>query len=194
MIHVWVAFSQAVFVPPRSLSLTPSLNSSAYHIPPLRPTKDHLGRWPAAPVYLALTRTLEAVIQEYGEQSSDQDHIAATVEALYTIELEIPRGTTPDTDTPIFLHCEPVVFFLEVIDEPWPDIKQDIASLVAMLGQFTGTFRAATSIKKGELRLDDHRPLRPIFDTVAEFELTLDLESSLQVGAKSMLSARTIQI
>lgn len=153
------------------ISKTQSFNPSSLNL-----TNTLLGQWPPTPVVLDISPRLEAVIERYGSVSSNPRQVAAVTAGLQRIESAILQGPTPtQSDEPITLISNPVLFSVDLRRQPWPSIKDDIAHVVGFLSLFTTVYRAATVVDHAELRLINHQSPQPSHQTVANFMLELDL-------------------
>ena len=168
-----VVFSQALPNGPFiSLSLTQSLNTSSLSPPSWNSTSRPLGEWPPTPLIIDVSPDLQAVIKEYGGVSVNPRHISAVRRGLHEIEDMILHGTvTREPHEPVVARSWPVVFYVDLFGLPWNTIKRDVAELVSYLGLFTTSYRAATTIERGELRNYHHQSPRA---PVAEFGLGFD--------------------
>lgn len=169
-----ITASLALSIPPHSLPHTISLNSSALRLPPPRPSKGLLKNWPELPVDIAISNSLKAIILNYGDYSRRPDDVGMTIYALNSIEDEISHGPPPTLDSPIYLRCENVSFYLEIFGQPWPNINSDIANLISMLIIFTRVNSAAMEISEGQFQFVVSSPRRERL-VVAEFMVKLHL-------------------
>ena len=169
------ASSLALSTSLKPISIAPSRNYSAPHLPILRHPSSLLGQWPPAPIVIDISDDLHAVIEEYGAHSSDRGVIAEAFDSFDLIESQIQDGPTPTQDNPIYIRCGNLVFFLDVASEPWPTINKDVAGLVQMLSLLTTRYRTVTAIEYAQIRTGAHHQPQPHHSAVAMFMLGIIL-------------------
>ena len=170
-----VASAMTLSIPRHSLLHRLSLNSSALRLPPPSLSKGLLRQWPDIPANIEINDNLVATILEYGDYSTRRDHVVMVAAALETIEDEVFHGHPPSGESPIYLRCGIASFFLEILGEPWPNIKTDIARLIDTLTLITRMNGAAMGISKAQLQLVSHDSPPSVPEVVAQFVLELDV-------------------